>query len=125
MSGALIGSAVLSGSSGGGGGGSALAATSSTAYLTGYVLMDGVAVTSAPAIVSVTGGVPPYSYDWERTFGDTTIYPNVDTGYATYFYRLILDGGSYIASWRCKVTDSVGTIVYASPSTLISLESLA
>lgn len=125
MSGVLMGAAIRSGvSGGGGGGGGALAATVNLTDLDGYVNGEGVAVTAVPAIVTATGGVAPYAYDWTFVSGDTTTFPGTDTSYSSYFYKLILSGGSYTAVWKCKVTDNVGTIVYC-PNVTILLESLA
>lgn len=77
-------------------------------YGTGYNLTD-------PATATVTGGVPPYTYSWQRLSGSTNILANDPTAAETPFYwDGPLSGPPKLSTWRCTVTDSASTVVNSS-----------
>jgi hypothetical protein len=60
-----------------------------------------------------SGGIGPYTVFWERVSGDETTSPN-DTGAASVYFDATGAAGTTKSSvWRCKATDSVGTIGYS------------
>ncbi len=71
--------------------------------------------TTPTATVTASGGSGSgYTYLWQWVSGDTTIAPTNTNGATTAWTRT-LPGLSilYEAIWRCKVTDSAGTVVYS------------
>lgn len=71
----------------------------------------GTAETLQTAIVTVAGGVPPYTYLWSRVSGSTEIGPINGTSSATKFSAYFIGYGSYSAVYRCTVTDVAATSV--------------
>lgn len=63
--------------------------------------------TTEPATATVSGGVAPYSYLWERVSGDPMTV-NASTSATTTFTG---DWGA-IGSARCTVTDAVGQTAF-------------
>lgn len=58
--------------------------------------------------VSVSGGVAPYSYSWQRTGGHTSTGANTPTSNSnTWYVPLLLGAGTYSSTWVCVVTDAV------------------
>jgi hypothetical protein len=73
----------------------------------------------APAIATASGGVGPYSYLWERTPGmpvslqDTQTSVQSPTSASTRWSRTLpTQSAEYVSTWRCRVTDNAGTVVY-------------
>jgi hypothetical protein len=74
--------------------------------------------TSNTITVTAAGGSPTYTYLWEKVSGDTLTVSNSTSASTTFskFGAVI-----YTAVYRCKVTDSEGTIAY-SANVYITLE---
>lgn len=67
-----------------------------------------------------TGGLPAYTYAWEYVSGDTLIFPASPTSATTIFTRSSsVPFNGYTSVWRCKVTDSLGTVAFTSNVTSI------
>ncbi len=73
-------------------------------------------VTATPS-----GGSAPYSYDWEFVSGSGAIAPTADTAASTAFSASGTAPETKNASWRCKVTDNLGTVAYSGNVT-VSIE---
>ncbi len=60
--------------------------------------------------IHASGGVPPYSYSWQRLSGDPSCYAVHPNSSATGFnnYIPVGDQNAYTSSWRGVVTDSTG-----------------
>ena len=72
-------------------------------------------ITIAPTNVTASGigGSGPYIYQWQYVSGDTNIVastPNAAT--TTWTDPALLPGDVATATYRCKVTDSLGTVVF-------------
>lgn len=71
------------------------------------------AATTDTVTATVSGGTGPYTYLWERLSGDASMSSTAPGAAASAFIR----GGSpvhlYEATWRLRVTDSLGTIGYS------------
>lgn len=61
---------------------------------------------------SASGGTPGYSYLWEYVSGDATLTPSSTTATNPYFTGSGTAPETKTATWRCKITDSVGTVAY-------------
>lgn len=65
-------------------------------------------VTTNPSSVSVSGGLPPYTYSWTRVSGSANIFPTASGAASTAFQRALLPvNGAETADFRCTVTDSL------------------
>lgn len=63
--------------------------------------------------VSVSGGVGPFTYLWERVSGDVAISPHDANVSSVYFIASGTAPETKTAVWRCKVTDTgMGTTTY-------------
>lgn len=83
----------------------ALTASASAAY---WNSVGGVG--DPPVSVSVSGGVAPYSYSWQRTSGHTSTGANMPTSASTDWYvPLVLGPGTYSSTWVCVVTDAASS----------------
>lgn len=80
-------------------------------------------VVSNTSTVTPSGGVAPYTYDWEYVSGDAAISVDADTSATTSWRKVLAAGALASATWRCKVTDSTGQIGYSN-NVLIELENL-
>lgn len=90
-----------------------LAASASPVNVTGFRATNGTATTNA-ATVTPTGGVGPYTYDWEYVSGDATIVVNNDASATTTFSGRVSKVVPFSSAiWRCKVTDSAANITYS------------
>jgi hypothetical protein len=70
---------------------------------------------------SPSGGVGPYTYLWERVSGDTNIFPSGSISAATLRWgRSNGSAGNFNATWRCCVTDNLGTVAY-SPNVIVEI----
>lgn len=68
-----------------------------------------------PAFAAATGGVPPYTYLWQRVSGDTVTPATTPTSSSTSWYHPGPAGGAgKISYWRCRVTDAANTVAYSS-----------
>ncbi|MEV0390473.1 hypothetical protein [Nonomuraea sp. NPDC050643] len=70
---------------------------------------------SPPVSVTATGGVPPYSYAWQKISGDHATNAASPTGSSTGWQRPIPPNGHsgvWSSQWRCLVTDSLGIMAY-------------
>lgn len=87
-----------------------MSAVASPEYAFGYSTGDN--ATTGSIMVTVTGGIPTYGYLWEPLIG-TSITIDSPTSPTTTF-TLNSPGGDTTDScnYRCRVTDSAGTIVY-------------
>lgn len=71
----------------------------------------GTAVTSAFAEMTVSGGVPPYTYEWLYDSGDAETYAFNSTDIRTKFGRMFeTTPGSATSYWRGRVKDSVNSV---------------
>lgn len=77
-----------------------------------FGLGTGNATTDDSVTATPSGGQAPYSYDWEYVSGDVSIFPFADTSATTNFHRSGAPTHQYFATWRCKVTDNLSTVVY-------------
>lgn len=62
--------------------------------------------TTAPAVVTATGGTAPYTYSWAYVSGDSAIYPASPTSNSSYFSGVVYQYDILNAVWRCTVTDA-------------------
>lgn len=70
--------------------------------------IDTSTVTTNAASVSVSGGLPPYTYSWAIISGSTNILPTAPGAASTAFQRALLPvNGVETADFRCTVTDSL------------------
>jgi len=70
---------------------------------------------AGPANVTVTGGVPPYVYLWQRLSGSTNIIVGDPASPVGEFgWTGALSGPPRLSNWRCQVTDSASTVAYTS-----------
>lgn len=70
-------------------------------------------MTSSSTTVSVSGGVPPYSYSWAFVAGGTGIWINSPSLATTTFTATSSYGSSRTGTARSTVTDSTGATAYA------------
>lgn len=101
--------------------GGSLTVTESPSSLFGFLAGTGNCETDSPGVVSVTGGVTPYTYLWVYVSGSTDINPYTGTSPSTYFYAPVNAKSDILAVWKCQVTDSASTVVN-SPNVSIELE---
>jgi hypothetical protein len=72
-------------------------------------------ITTNSVTATGSGGTSPYTYVWSKVSGDSSISATSSASRTTSFTRTGCVGGTaYSGTWRCKVTDSAGTIVYSS-----------
>lgn len=83
-----------------------LTATLNDTFVYGNGFTPGTLQAFSPVTCSVVGGVPPYTYDWTAVSGDGSIYANSDKAATTRFSRYTTDNDTYIAIWKCVVTDA-------------------
>lgn len=100
--------------SGGGGGGSDFPVYLNTTVLLGSLNRSGTVITGAAVTATHTGTTGAVSYEWEFVSGDSVIYP-VNPGLPTtrFVAEIDLVPMSYSATYRLKVTDSIGKIGYS------------
>lgn len=72
-------------------------------------------VTTEPATATPSGGLAPYTYSWSRISG-TYGTPNNPASATTTFYARIPPGTIQTATFRCTVTDSLGSTATADVS---------
>lgn len=77
--------------------------------------------TTSSVTCTASGGTPGYTYSWSRVSGDTSIFPRNGSSSTTDFGRLCAAAGTFIAVWRCTVTDSVPNSVAATPDVTITI----
>lgn len=69
---------------------------------------------TALSAVTVSGGVSPYVFGWQRVSGSAAISVVSPTASATtWSYAGPVVPPDKIAYWRCKVTDAASTVVYS------------
>jgi len=61
------------------------------------------------------GGVSSFTYAWELVSGDSSTSATAASSAASAFTRNSIVQTHYNSTWRCKVTDSLGTIAYSDP----------
>jgi hypothetical protein len=62
----------------------------------------------------VTGGVEPYTYEWEYVSGDPLVIANGGVNqFDLALSKIIPCSTSTSAVWRCKVTDAASTVIYS------------
>ena len=66
------------------------------------------------ATCQVTGGYPPYKYQWQKLSGVDGFVFSAPTHPSGTFYRKNTSGGS-VAMWICRITDSLGNTVDSNP----------
>ena len=82
------------------------AAISQTTY-------DGGMLFDSDVVTTVTGGVAPYTYLWERLSGNTATQAVFSTQASTgWSYQGAWSGVMKTSAWRCKVTDAAAAVVY-------------
>jgi hypothetical protein len=89
----------------------ALSASVSPTELTGTRFGVGTAVTLSPAIVTVIGGAPPYTYAWTYVSGSIEIDPLNINSSSTKFAAYFNSAGTYDSVYKCVVTDSLSVSV--------------
>ena len=89
----------------------ALSNSAAPTFISGYSSGFGTCTSSEPAVASVSGGSPPYTYLWSRVSGDTDITIQDPTNYYTYFTALLSSGDSVSTVFKCTVTDAASTVV--------------
>lgn len=67
-------------------------------------------LTSSAVTCYPTGGVGPYTYQWQYVSGNNFVGCNSPTSQTTTFGYNDLTG-IYTSFWECKVTDSNGIVV--------------
>lgn len=77
-------------------------------------------ITSKPVSVSVSGGVPPYTYNWVYVSGDALTITD-PTASVTSFSASVVAGGFKSAVFKCTVTDAAG-VSADSPDVQVDLE---
>lgn len=90
---------------------SALTPTVIPPTLAGETWGYGVCTTSEPAIVTVTGGTPPYTYSWSRVSGSSSVTAVSPSSYSSYFQGIVSPGSTLSAVFKCTVTDAASTVV--------------
>lgn len=76
-------------------------------------LPNGNTTMDANIVVTATGGSGSgYSYLWQYVSGDTQTTVVNSTASSTRWSRSMPGNGSVSSVWRCRVTDTLGTIVY-------------
>lgn len=76
-----------------------------------------------PVAALVSGGVPPYSFTWQRVSGLATVQPNTPNASWT---EWVWTGSNPTpptkqATWRCRVIDAASTTVY-SPNVVATID---
>lgn len=74
----------------------------------GSALVPGPA-TTGNVTASGSGGTGSYTYAWEFVSGDTNIQCINASGAVAHWLRTSGTTGTFIATWRCKVSDGVST----------------
>lgn len=70
-------------------------------------------VTSASVTATVAGGTGPLVYAWEYTSGDIDVTADSAAAASTTFSCANVDSSGKLATYRLKVTDANGAIVYS------------
>lgn len=105
---------------GGGGGGGQMTVTASpdTVLKTKGTRASSLTISSTtPCVVSVTGGITPFSYAWTKVRGDTITATN-PTAASTYFSGVVSADTTLQAAFICTVTDALGA---TAPSNEVSV----
>ena len=71
-----------------------------------------VTLTTSPAVVTASGGTPPYTYQWTRISGDNRASCDSPTSYYTTWTANLYRNTTSSSVWRCTVKDSIGNTVY-------------
>lgn len=107
---------------GGGGGGSQTLSVSQNRANVNDTQIGGTTQPSTggqQVLVTPSGGVAPYTYQWEQTGGDAQIYCADESSNSGWWYLAQGDRPSdRTATWRCKATDSVGNYGYSAGNTI-------
>ena len=77
----------------------------------GYVINNRLAtsVTTNAVTVTAVGGTGPYTYAWTRLSGSTAVDADSPTNATTTFTAIVPRDGVCTATFRCTVTDSLGS----------------
>jgi hypothetical protein len=104
------------------GGRSPLRATISPSYLYGFKIGNGTVITSSPATVLVTGGAPPYTYLWTDVVNLDSITETLPSNRTTYWRKTFTSTSeSATGTFKCVVTDALGTSVDTTNSITVDL----
>lgn len=99
---------------GGGGGGSDFFVYLNSTGLSGSINRPGTVQTSSAVTATWAGAVGAVTVEWEFVSGDTEIYPiNGATATTRFAVELELVPSGKIATYRAKITDSLGRIGYS------------
>jgi hypothetical protein len=95
---------------------------SATAYVYGEGTAESGEIRSTDTTTAVvTGGIPTFAYLWEFVSSDSG--PNLLGGgtsaTASWYYVSTGATGSYVETWRCRVTDSASSVVYTNEVTVV------
>ena len=88
-----------------------LSASATPTSISGYSSGYGTCQSFEPAVASVSGGSPAYTYLWSKVSGDPDITIQSPTSYYTYFTALLTSGDSATTVFKCTVTDAASTVV--------------
>lgn len=100
----------------------AMTASSSPAVVGGVVPASGT-VTTNQVTVTPNGGQSPYTYSWVRTSG-TGGTANSPSSANTTFSRFVTSGDATTETFRCTVTDNLGTTATTDVSPTFSSSSI-
>lgn len=81
--------------------------------------LNGTGYNDTPTVTATpSGGTAPYTYLWQYVSGDSSIFTTTPTEQQTDFSRYGSYTNTYVANWRCRVTDSASTVAYSSNVTI-------
>lgn len=80
-------------------------------------------VTSNSVTVTVVGGTGPYTHKWTKNTGSSAVQVTSPTSATTTFFASVPKNGSYTASMKDTITDSLGaTTTVILPTVLLEYE---
>jgi len=97
--------------------GSPLGVSLNQTYWSWYEYLSQSPSISSNIVASASGGAGGYSYAWQYVSGDTAMSATNASSASTGWTRSptpTANNQIYTSTWRCKITDSAGTVVYSS-----------
>jgi len=77
-------------------------------------------LTTFPAVVTASGGTPPYTYQWTRISGDNKAHCESPNSSTTTWSANLYRNTESSSVWRCTVTDSIGNTVSVDVSVFLA-----